>query len=183
MEWRGVTTTNVYIGNFFFVAGLISDHGRSHKARADLPQGIGMVISAQWELVLGNTYAYTVLSAFGLFYGGFGAIITPLFGVAASYGTDTAQYNNALGFFVLSESAQGRHRTDADATQCGPCGTSSSYSDHCLCKSTRYAERDLEAEFDQVIWSTSASSSRLRWPLLWWRHPTLQPQTAIRVRA
>ena len=21
MEWRGVTTTNVYIGNFFFVAG------------------------------------------------------------------------------------------------------------------------------------------------------------------
>ncbi|KAL8663530.1 MAG: hypothetical protein Q9168_008081, partial [Polycauliona sp. 1 TL-2023] len=83
MEWRGVTTTNVYIGNFFFVAG------------------IGMLISAQWELVLGNTYGYTVLSAFGLFYGGFGAIITPFFGVAASYGTDTAQYNNALGFFVL----------------------------------------------------------------------------------
>lgn len=63
-----------------------------------------MVISAQWELVLGNTYAYTVLSAFGFFYGGFGAIITPLFGVTASYGTDTAEYNNALGFFVLSKS-------------------------------------------------------------------------------
>lgn len=47
MEWRGVTTTNVYIGNFFFVAG------------------IGMVISAQWELVRGNSYGYTVLSAFG----------------------------------------------------------------------------------------------------------------------
>ena len=63
-----------------------------------------MVISAQWELVLGNTYAYTVLSAFGFFYGGFGAIITPLFGVTASYGTDTAEFNNALGFFVLSKS-------------------------------------------------------------------------------
>ncbi|KAL8666772.1 MAG: hypothetical protein Q9202_001310 [Teloschistes flavicans] len=61
-----------------------------------------MVISAQWELVLGNTYAYTVLSAFGFFYGGFGAIITPFFGVTASYGSDTAQYNNALGFFVLA---------------------------------------------------------------------------------
>ncbi|KAI4158423.1 MAG: hypothetical protein LQ342_007464 [Letrouitia transgressa] len=83
MEWRGVTVTNVYIGNFLFVAG------------------IGMVISAQWELVRGNTYAYTVLSAFGLFYGGFGAIITPLFGVTASYGDDTVEYNNALGFFVL----------------------------------------------------------------------------------
>jgi succinate-acetate transporter protein len=42
-----VTTTNVYIGNFFFVAG------------------IGMLISAQWELVKGNSFAYTVLSAFG----------------------------------------------------------------------------------------------------------------------
>ena len=62
-----------------------------------------MVISAQWELVRGNTYAYTVLSAFGFFYGGFGAIITPLFGVTASYGLDTTEYNNALGFFVLSE--------------------------------------------------------------------------------
>lgn len=61
-----------------------------------------MVVSAQWELILGNTYAYTVLSAFGFFYGGFGAIITPLFGVAESYGTDTAGYNNALGYFVLS---------------------------------------------------------------------------------
>ena len=65
-----------------------------------------MVVSAQWELVLGNTYAYTVLSAFGFFYGGFGAIITPLFGVEAAYGSDTAGYNNALGFFVLSESNQ-----------------------------------------------------------------------------
>ncbi|RDW77728.1 hypothetical protein BP6252_05781 [Coleophoma cylindrospora] len=83
MEWRGVTTTNVYIGNFFFVAG------------------IGMVISAQWELVLGNSFGYTALSAFGFFYGGFGAIITPLFGVTESYGTDTVEYNNALGFFVL----------------------------------------------------------------------------------
>ena len=65
-------------------------------------KGIGMVISAQWELVLGNTYAYTVLSAFGFFYGGFGAIVTPLFGVTAAYGADTAEYNNSLGFFVLS---------------------------------------------------------------------------------
>ena len=71
------------------------------RASAKLPTGIGMVISAQWELVLGNTYAYTVLSAFGFFYGGFGAIITPLFGVTSSYGTNTVEYNNALGFFLI----------------------------------------------------------------------------------
>ena len=85
MEWRNLTVTNVFIGNFFFVAG------------------IGMVVSAQWELVLGNSYGYTVLSAFGLFYGGFGAIITPLFGVRESYGEDLVSYNNALGFWVLSK--------------------------------------------------------------------------------
>jgi succinate-acetate transporter protein len=50
MGWRGLSVTTAFIGNFFGVAG------------------IGMVVSAQWELVLGNTYAYTVLSAFGLFY-------------------------------------------------------------------------------------------------------------------
>ncbi len=88
MEFRGVTVSNAFIGDFFGVAG------------------IGMVISAQSELVLGNTYAYTVLGAFGLFYAGFGFIITPFFGVAASYegGADSAEYNNALGFFVLSKS-------------------------------------------------------------------------------
>ena len=66
---------------------------------------------------MGNSFGYTVLSAFGtlpmsttiillltdggFFYGGFGAIITPIFGVTEAYGTDTAQYNNALGYFVL----------------------------------------------------------------------------------
>lgn len=85
MGWRDLSVTNAFVGNFFGVAG------------------IGMVISAQWEIVLGNTYAYTVLSAFGLFYLGFGIIVTPFFGVAEAYGgADTVGYNNALGFFVLS---------------------------------------------------------------------------------
>lgn len=110
MEWRGVTTTNVYIGNFFFVAGLPPCCTLNlMNCRLINPLGIGMVVSAQWELVLGNTYAYTVLSAFGLFYGGFGAIITPFFGVAASYGNDTAEYNNALGYFVLSKISHVQH--------------------------------------------------------------------------
>lgn len=39
MEWRGVSVTNAFIGDFFAVAG------------------VGMLITAQWEIVLGNTYA------------------------------------------------------------------------------------------------------------------------------
>jgi succinate-acetate transporter protein len=48
MEWRGVTTTNVYVANFFFAAA------------------IGLVVTAQWEMALGNGFAYTVFSAFGM---------------------------------------------------------------------------------------------------------------------
>ena len=64
---------------------------------------LGLVVTAQWELSVGNGFAYTVFSAFGLFYAGFGAILTPAFGVEAAYGGDVKQYNNALGFFMISE--------------------------------------------------------------------------------
>jgi succinate-acetate transporter protein len=47
MEWRGVTTENVFVANFFFIAAF------------------GLVITAQWELSIGNGFAYTVFSAFG----------------------------------------------------------------------------------------------------------------------
>ncbi|KAL4815057.1 GPR1/FUN34/yaaH family-domain-containing protein [Aspergillus spinulosporus] len=84
MEWRGVTTTNVFVANFFFIAAF------------------GLLITAQWELSIGNGFAYTVFSAFGLFYAGYGALLTPAFGVAQAYGgTDTAEYNNAVGFFMI----------------------------------------------------------------------------------
>lgn len=83
MEWRGVTITNVYVANFFFAAAF------------------GLVVTAQWELSVGNGFAYTVFSAFGLFYAGYAAILTPAFGIIAAYGDDTAQLNNALGFFMI----------------------------------------------------------------------------------
>jgi succinate-acetate transporter protein len=47
MEWRNVTTDNVFVANFFFIAAF------------------GLVITAQWELSIGNGLAYTVFSAFG----------------------------------------------------------------------------------------------------------------------
>ncbi|OQE22493.1 hypothetical protein PENSTE_c010G06298 [Penicillium steckii] len=83
MEWRGVTTDNVFVGNFFFIAAF------------------GLVVTAQWELSIGNGFAYTVFSAFGLFYAGYGALLTPAFGVVESYGGQTAEYNNAVGFFMI----------------------------------------------------------------------------------
>jgi succinate-acetate transporter protein len=64
---------------------------------------LGLVVTAQWELSVGNGFAYTVFSAFGLFYAGYGAILTPAFGVEAAYGDNVDEYNNALGFFMISQ--------------------------------------------------------------------------------
>ena len=50
MGFRGVSNQTVLIGNLCFLAG------------------IGLLISAQWEMVKGNTFAYTVLAAFGKSY-------------------------------------------------------------------------------------------------------------------
>ncbi|KAF2001530.1 hypothetical protein P154DRAFT_489895 [Amniculicola lignicola CBS 123094] len=84
MEWRGVVITNVYVANFFFAAAF------------------GLVVTAQWELSIGNGFAYTVFSAFeGLFYAGYAAILTPAFGIIDAYGDDMVQLNNALGFFMI----------------------------------------------------------------------------------
>lgn len=101
MEWRGVTTTNAFVANFFFISAF------------------GLVVTAQWELSVGNGFAYTVFSAFGmstvvrqetamgtlmhtgLFYAGYGALLTPAFGVQQAYGDDITQYNNAVGFFMI----------------------------------------------------------------------------------
>lgn len=47
MGFRGVENQTVFIPNLCFLAGL------------------GLLISAQWEMVKGNTFEYTVLAAFG----------------------------------------------------------------------------------------------------------------------
>lgn len=48
MEWRGVTTTNVYVANFFFLAAF------------------GLVVTAQWGLAVGNGLSYSIFSGFGI---------------------------------------------------------------------------------------------------------------------
>ncbi|KAM0563584.1 hypothetical protein ACHAPJ_001308 [Fusarium lateritium] len=84
MGFRGVSLQTQFIGDLCFVAC------------------IGLLISAQWAMVKGDTFSYTVLTAFALFYGGYGATLLPSWGIIDAYGgIQTPQYNNALGFFVL----------------------------------------------------------------------------------
>ncbi|KAL6903868.1 GPR1/FUN34/yaaH family domain-containing protein [Trichoderma evansii] len=83
MGFRGVSNQTVFVGDLCFVAC------------------VALLISAQWEMVRGNTFSYTVLSAFGLFYGGYGAIMIPSLGVADAFGGYTPEFYNAMGFFIL----------------------------------------------------------------------------------
>ncbi|PON20367.1 hypothetical protein TGAM01_v210746 [Trichoderma gamsii] len=83
MGFRGVSNQTVFVGDLCFVAC------------------VALIISAQWEMVRGNTFSYTVLSAFGLFYGGYGAIMIPSLGIVDAFGGYTPEYYNSMGFFVL----------------------------------------------------------------------------------
>jgi len=105
MNFRGVTVQTIFIGNLCFVAC------------------IGLLISGQWSMVKGDTFSYTVLTAFGeiccihcfselweadfslkgLFYGGYGAVMIPSLGIVDSYGGLTPEFYNAFGFFILSK--------------------------------------------------------------------------------
>lgn len=47
MDFRGVSKQNMFVGDLCFVTFF------------------GLLISAQWEMVRGKTFSYTVLSAYG----------------------------------------------------------------------------------------------------------------------
>ncbi|KAJ6112117.1 hypothetical protein N7523_008178 [Penicillium sp. IBT 18751x] len=83
MGFRGVTNQTVFIADLCFLAGF------------------GLFISAQWEMVKGNTFGFTVLAAFGLYYGGYGVLLMPSLGVIEAYGGETAEYHNAFAFYQL----------------------------------------------------------------------------------
>ncbi|RKU46794.1 hypothetical protein DL546_006828 [Coniochaeta pulveracea] len=83
MQARGVTNQTVLVADLCFVAC------------------VALLISAQWDMVRGQTFSYTVLSAYGLFYGGYGALMLPSLGIVDSYGGYTPEYYNAMGVFIL----------------------------------------------------------------------------------
>lgn len=80
----GIAIPNVVVGLCLFYGGLV-------EAAAGI-----------WELVLGNTFAGTVLVSFGMgFWISFGSIYIEAFGIAAAYGDDTEQFQNAVGLYLL----------------------------------------------------------------------------------
>lgn len=80
----GITLPNIAVGLCFWYGGIVE-------------AGAGI-----WELVIGNTFAGTVLVSFGMgFWISFGAMNVENFGISAAYADAPDQLNNTTGFFLL----------------------------------------------------------------------------------
>jgi succinate-acetate transporter protein len=85
MRVRGVKEMNFLIGVFWCTAGITN------------------IICAIFELLIGNTFAWTIFGALGGYFMSMGVLLTPGFGVSAAYGKlgahGAAEFENAMGLF------------------------------------------------------------------------------------
>ena len=54
-----------------------------------------------FELLIGNTFAYTIFGSLGGYFLSMGAILTPAFGVSAAYAKHPAEFRNMMGLFNI----------------------------------------------------------------------------------
>ncbi|CUM55308.1 uncharacterized protein AC631_02107 [Debaryomyces fabryi] len=79
----GIEIPNVVVGLALFYAGTM-----------DFLTGI-------WELVIGNTFAGTVLTSYGSFWFAFATLYIEAFGIAAAYKDEPEQFANGVGLFLI----------------------------------------------------------------------------------
>jgi uncharacterized protein len=54
-----------------------------------------------FELLVGNTFAYTIFGSLGGYFMSMGAILTPTFGIQQAYAKHPEEFRNAMGLFNL----------------------------------------------------------------------------------
>ncbi|GAA5903009.1 uncharacterized protein JCM6883_002664 [Sporobolomyces salmoneus] len=62
--------------------------------------GIGLMVAAILEWVLGNTFTVVVFFTFGSFWLSFGYLLAPAQGIATAVGATTADYNGGIGLYL-----------------------------------------------------------------------------------
>lgn len=82
-EARGVTIPNIVVGLAFFYGGA------------------AQLLAGMFEIAVGNTFGGVALSSYGGFWGAWGAIHVPSFGILAAYGDDAEQLRYAIGIFLV----------------------------------------------------------------------------------
>jgi succinate-acetate transporter protein len=81
MRVRGVKELNFLVGTMWFIAGTTN------------------IICAVFELLIGNTFAWTIFGSLGSYFMSMGALLTPAFGVSAAYAKHPLEFKNAMGLF------------------------------------------------------------------------------------
>jgi succinate-acetate transporter protein len=59
------------------------------------------LIVGLFELLVGNTFAYTIFGSLGGYFMSMGALLTPAFGIQAAYAKHPPEFRNAMGLFNL----------------------------------------------------------------------------------
>jgi len=85
MQLRGVDSLNFLVGTMWFTAGVIN------------------LIVGIFELLVGNTFAYTIFGSLGGYFLSMGALLTPAFGISEHYlnAKHISEFRNAMGMFNL----------------------------------------------------------------------------------
>jgi len=63
--------------------------------------GVINLIVGLFELLIGNTFAYTIFGSLGGYFMSMGAILTPAFGISAAYAKHPAEFRNMMGLFNI----------------------------------------------------------------------------------
>lgn len=63
--------------------------------------GVINLIVGLFELLVGNTFAYTIFGSLGGYFLSMGTLLTPAFGISAAYAKHPAEFRNAMGIFNL----------------------------------------------------------------------------------
>jgi uncharacterized protein len=87
MRIREVKELNFLVGTMWFTAGVTN------------------LLCAVFELLVGNTFAWTIFGALGGYFMSLGALLTPAFGVSAAYAKKgihgKEEFENAMGLFNM----------------------------------------------------------------------------------
>lgn len=85
MGWAGTTSAAAatLVGSFYFMAGL------------------GLMVAAILEWILGNTFTVVVFFTFGSFWLSFGFLLQPSQGIATALGATTADYNGGIALYLV----------------------------------------------------------------------------------
>jgi len=84
IQTRGITHPNVVVGQAIFCGGL------------------AQILCGMWEFARGNEFGATAFTSYGAFWLSYATILIPSSGIAAAYGENTAEFQSAIGIFLLT---------------------------------------------------------------------------------